>query len=255
MDRVLAFGAHPDDVEFQCSGTLALLAERGYEIHIAVMAGGEYGSASLSPHEIRRKRLAENTESAKIIGAQFHYAGGHDGEIQYDGWYRMITYRVLREVDPILVFTHPPMDYMVDHEEVSRLVRNACFLAPVPNCDSQSGHPPTSRVPHLYYWNAMGLVDIFGRPLPLTNVVDITSVMDKKEQMLSCHASQREWLRQHHKMDAYIEAMKQSAAAQGRIINRPAAEGFIQHLGHGYPDNDLLAEILGELCVRIQPSH
>ena len=41
MERVLAFGCHPDDVEFQCAGTLALLAERGYEVHIATMGGGE----------------------------------------------------------------------------------------------------------------------------------------------------------------------------------------------------------------------
>ncbi|MDH7600807.1 MAG: PIG-L family deacetylase [Armatimonadota bacterium] len=252
MARVLAFGAHPDDVEFQCAGTLALLAQRGHEIHIAVMAGGEYGSASLSEYEIRRKRLAENAKSAKIIGARFHYAGGHDGEIQYDSWYRKITYRVLREVDPTIVFTHPPTDYMVDHEEMSRLVRNACFLAPVPNCDSQSAHETTSGVPHLYYWNAMGLVDIFGRPLPLTNVVDISSVMDVKEQMLACHESQREWLRHHHKMDAYIEEMRHNAQAQGQLVGRAAAEGFIQHLGHGYPTNDILAEMLGDLCIRLR---
>ncbi len=252
MARILAFGAHPDDVEFQCSGTLALLAQRGYEIHIAVMAGGEYGSATLSEYEIRRKRLAENVESANTIGAHFHYAGGHDGEIQYDPWYRKITYRVLREVDPLIVFTHPPTDYMVDHEEVSKLVRNACFLAPVPNCDSQSSHAVTSGTPYLYYWNAMGLVDIFGRPLSLTDVVDISSVMDIKERMLACHASQRDWLRHHHKIDAYIEMMKHNAEAQGRLIERPAAEGFIQHLGHGYPTEDILSEILENLCVRLR---
>jgi LmbE family N-acetylglucosaminyl deacetylase len=249
--KVLAFGAHPDDVEFQCARTLALLAKRGCEIHIAVMAGGEYGSVSLPEHEIRKKRLAESAESAKLIGARFHYAGGHDGEIQYDIWYRMITYRILREVNPALVFTHPPMDYMVDHEEVSKLVRNACFLAPVPNCDSQSAHEPLTAVPHLYYWNAMGLVDIFGRPLPLTHVVDISEVIETKARMLSCHESQREWLREHHKMDAYIETMKDSAAAQGSLVKRSAGEGFIQHLGHGYPASDLLSELLGDLCIRV----
>ena len=44
MKRILAFGCHPDDVEFMAAGTLALLAELGYEIHIATMAGGEVGS-------------------------------------------------------------------------------------------------------------------------------------------------------------------------------------------------------------------
>lgn len=252
MDRVLAFGAHPDDVEFQCAGTLALLAERGYEIHIAVMAGGEFGSASLSPQDIRRTRLAENAASAEVIGARFHHAGGYDGEIQYDAEYRRMTYRVLRDVDPAIVFTHPPTDYMIDHEEVSRLVRNACFLAPVPNCDAHSAAKPATTVPHLYYWNAMGLVDIFGRPLSLTCAVDIARHLGTKEKMLACHASQREWLREHHKIDAYIQAMTDSAAQQGRLIGREAAEGFVQHLGHGYPEDNILARVLGDLCVEIE---
>jgi LmbE family N-acetylglucosaminyl deacetylase len=251
LERVLAFGAHPDDVEFQCSGTLALLAERGCEIHIAVMGGGEFGSATLSPQEIRRTRLAESESAAQVIGARFHYAGGCDGAIQYDDDYRRMTYRVLREVDPAIVFTHLPMDYMIDHEEVSRLVRNACFLAPVPNCDAQSAAPTTTRVPHLYYWNAMGRVDIFGRPPPLTCAVDVYSVLETKAEMLACHASQREWLRQHHKVDAYIENMKSDAAEQGKLIGRQAAEGFVQHLGHAYPVDNILSRMLGSLCVEM----
>lgn len=251
MESVLAFGAHPDDVEFQCAGTLALLAERGYEVHIASMAGGEFGSASLAPQEIRRARLAENQNAARVIGARFHYAGGSDGEIQYDADYRRATYRVLREVDPAIVFTHPPTDYMVDHEEVSRLVRNACFLAPVPNCDARSSAPPTTRVPHLYYWDAMGMTDIFGRPLPLTCAVDVTGVLETKARMLECHGSQREWLFKHHGVDEYIQEMRRSAAEQGRRVDRPAAEGFVQHLGHGYPRDNVLNQILADLCVEI----
>ena len=60
MDRVLAFGCHPDDVEYWAAGTLALLAEKGYEIHLAVMAGGEVGHPELKPADIRKRRLDEN---------------------------------------------------------------------------------------------------------------------------------------------------------------------------------------------------
>ena len=59
MDRVLAFGCHPDDVEFMCAGTLALLAEKGCEIHVATMTGGEVGSPSLTREQIRARRLQE----------------------------------------------------------------------------------------------------------------------------------------------------------------------------------------------------
>jgi LmbE family N-acetylglucosaminyl deacetylase len=78
MDRVLAFGCHPDDVEDFAAGTLALLAEKGYEIHVAVVAGGEVGHPTMKPQEIRERRLAESAQAAAVLGGKFHYAGGHD---------------------------------------------------------------------------------------------------------------------------------------------------------------------------------
>ncbi len=251
MPRILAFGCHPDDIEFQCAGTLALLAQLGHEVHVAVMAGGEMGSPTLPPQQIREIRLQECAASAAVIGATFHYAGGYDIEVDYTAENRRRAIRVLREVDPHIVFTHPPMDYLIDHEETSRLVRNACFIAPIRNYDTGLPGTVTSGIPHLYYWNAMGLKDIFGRPLPLTCAVDVSTVMDTKAQMLSCHATQRDWLAAHHGMDQYLENMRQSTARQGLLIDRPAAEGFIQHLGDGYPQDNILAELLNDACVEL----
>ena len=150
MERVLAFGCHPDDIEFSAAGTLALLAQRGYEIHLATMAGGEVGSPDLRPQDIRARRLQEAAASAAVLGARYHYAGGHDLEIQYCQAQRRQAVRVLREVDPQIVLTHPPTDYLIDHEETHRLVRNAAFIA-------------------------SGQADIFGRPLPMHFGVDVTS--------------------------------------------------------------------------------
>lgn len=251
MKRVLAFGCHPDDVEFQCAGTLALLAQKGYEIHIAVMAGGDMGSPDLSRQQIREIRLKENEASAAVINATFHFAGGQDVEVEYNSEYRKMAVKVFRDVDPFLVFTNPPTDYMIDHEETSRIVRNACFIAPIPNYDCGVPTKPTSGVPHLYYFNALGGKDIFGRPLPLTGAVDISGVMDVKEKMLACHASQRDWLKHHHHMDQYIIAMQESAARQGAVIGRPAAESYVQHRGSEYPSDDILAEILGDIYVKL----
>lgn len=249
--RVLAFGCHPDDVEFQCAGTLALLAERGCAVHIATMAGGEVGSAELAPQEIRKVRLAEAAHSAAVIGAEYTYAGGYDLEVQYDADYRRRAVRVLREVDPHVVLTHPPMDYLGDHEETSRLVRFAAFIAPVPNFDCGVPAQPTARVPHLYYWNAIGRRDIFGRPLPLSTVVDIGATLSTKSRMLRCHASQRDWLRRQHGYDRYLDVMRESARAEGRPFGLKAAEGFIQHRGEGYPQDNVLKELLGDLCLDV----
>ena len=246
--RILAFGCHPDDVEILCAGTLALLAKRRCEIHIAVMAGGDVGSPTAPRFVIRERRLKEAQASADLIGARFHFAGGEDLEVEYNDAYRRRAVRVMREVNPAIVFTHSPMDYLVDHEETSRLVRNAAFIAQVPNYDCGAAVPPTSRIPHLYYANAVGRKDIFGRPLPLTCAVNVSTVMKTKTRMLACHASQREWLRVVLKCDNYLELMRRSSAAEGRAAGFSYAESFIQHLGEGHPQDNILKQLLGDAC-------
>ena len=250
-DRVLAFGCHPDDVEFLCAGTLVLLAELGYEIHIATMTGGEVGHPTFSPQAIREVRLREAANAARLIGGTHHYAGGHDLEVEYNAAYRRMTTRVMREVDPLIVLTLPPMDYLPDHEQTSLLVRNAAYIASVPMYDCRVPTVPTKRFPYLYYWNASGLTDIFGRPLPLHFGIDVTSAMKTKEKMLACHKSQREWLAYHNKWDAYLHIMKDWTKKQGGLIGRPYGECFIQHLSNGHPHDNLLAKLLGERCVAL----
>lgn len=249
MERVLAFGCHPDDVEFMAAGTLALLAERGYETHIATMTGGEVGSPTLTSEEVHAKRLKEAEASAKVIGGTYHYAGGCDLEVEYNSEYRKMATRVVREVDPLIVFTLPPMDYLADHEQTSLLVRNAAYIASVPLYEC--GAKATNRIPYLYYWNASNLTDIFGRPLPLHFGIDVGSAMQTKEKMLACHESQREWLAYHNKWDAYIEQMKDWTREQGRLIGREWGECFIQHRGANHPGDNILQEILTDLCITL----
>ncbi|MAE61948.1 MAG: LmbE family protein [Planctomycetaceae bacterium] len=251
MDRVLAFGCHPDDVEFMATGTLALLADRGYEIHIATMTGGEVGSATHKSQEIRDIRLAEADAAAKVIHAQYHYAGSRDLEVQYDDAHRKMTVRIMRQVDPHIVLTLPPSDYLADHEQTSLLVRNAAYIASVPLYDCGVPATPASRIPHLYYWNAVNLTDIFGRPLPLHFGVDVTSVIDTKQRMLETHASQGDWLAHHNDYNAYLELMKDWSRAQGKLIGAEHGECFIQHLGNGHPADNILAEVLGPLCINL----
>ena len=251
MDRVLAFGCHPDDVEYFAAGTLALLAEKGYEIHVAVLAGGEVGHPAMKPQEIRTRRLAEGAEAAAVLGGKFHYAGGHDLEIQFDAEYRRRVTRIVREVDPWIVFTTPPTDYLLDHEETSKLVRNACYIASVPNYDCGVPITPTKRFPYLYYWNADGLRDIFGRPLPMHMSVDIRSTIEAKKRMLSCHRSQAEWLQHHNQYNDYIDTMVKAAVWEGKRIGVPYAESFIQHMGAGHPTDNVLKSLLDERCVEL----
>lgn len=250
MKRVLAFGCHPDDIEFMAAGTLALLAEHGYEIHLATMTGGEVGSPTLSHEQIKAKRLAEAETSAKVLNGVYHYAGGCDLEVEYNSFYRKAATRIMREVNPEIVFTLPPIDYMVDHEQTSRLVQNAAYIASVPLYDCGTAAPPTLQAPYLYYWNAVGLKNAFGRPLPMDMGVDVGSVMGVKEKMLACHQSQREWLAAMG-WDSYLKVMQDWSREQGRLIGCEYGECFIQHLGFGFPQDNRLAMILGGRCQKI----
>ncbi|MBM3334975.1 PIG-L family deacetylase, partial [Candidatus Sumerlaeota bacterium] len=69
--KVLAIGAHPDDVEFTCAGTLALLAQRACSISIATLSSGDGGSAELPPNEIAAIRRREAQRSAAVVGASY----------------------------------------------------------------------------------------------------------------------------------------------------------------------------------------
>jgi hypothetical protein len=66
-----------------------------------------------------------------------------------------------------------------------------------------------------------------------------------KAAMLAAHASQRAWLMKHHGMDQYVESMRDWCSARGREVGLAFAEGFRQHLGHSYPQDNLLGQLLG----------
>jgi LmbE family N-acetylglucosaminyl deacetylase len=76
--KVLAVGAHPDDVEIMCSGTLFLLKEFGYEIHVISLTLGDCGSIEYSAEGISRIRRHEAQNACEILGATYHYGGFND---------------------------------------------------------------------------------------------------------------------------------------------------------------------------------
>ena len=242
---VLTFMAHPDDAEFTCAGTLIRLAEAGWQVHIATAAPGDCGTMTESRWDIAARRVHEATAAASLIGAAYHCLDERDGLIVYDKPTVQKTIDLFRRVAPQLVFTHAAKDYMIDHEMTSLLARAASFLHGAPNA-SLVPLVEGTRVPHLYYCDPPEGLDPLGNLVQPTTRVDITRQLDKKAEMLACHASQRDWLRAYHGNDEYIDSMRRHAAARGREIGLPAAEAFVQHRGHAYPRNDLLAEMFGK---------
>jgi LmbE family N-acetylglucosaminyl deacetylase len=246
-DVALSILAHPDDAEFLCAGTLARLArQHGWQIHIASMTPGDCGSAELPPDEIAGIRRAEGVRAAALIGATYHCVEERDLLIFYAERPLERVTRLLRSVQPRLILTHSPADYMLDHEVTSTIVRAAAFAAPAPNFLADKGHAaPLAHVPHLYYCDPIEGKDALGRPVEPSLRVDISDVIDLKTEMLSTHASQRDWLLKHHGMDHYVGSMREWSARRGREAGVTFAEGFRQHLGHSYPQDNLLERILG----------
>jgi LmbE family N-acetylglucosaminyl deacetylase len=246
MNRTaLAFMAHPDDAEFLCAGTLIRLREGGWSIHIATGTAGDCGAMTEDPWKISAIRTDEASKSAAMIDATYHCLGELDVRVVYDKPTLQKTVDLFRRVAPALVFTHAPKDYMMDHEMVSLLARAASFGYGAPNV-STIPRNAESVVPHLYYCDPIEGIDPLGREVEPTTRVDITAQMPRKLDMLACHASQRQWLRAHHGMDEYLEAMKRHARSRGEQAGLDYAEAFVQHRGHAYPRNDLLVELLAK---------
>jgi LmbE family N-acetylglucosaminyl deacetylase len=242
---VLGIFAHPDDAEIVCAGTLSLFKKAGWTIHIATMAPGDKGTAEYSREDISRIRKAEAAAAAKLLNATYHCLEFEDVYIMYDQESINRTTSLIRNIGPSVVFTHSPNDYMIDHETTSKIVQTACFSAGIKNLEIHE--VPFEPVPYLYYCDSMEAKDIFGKPIHASMFVDITSEILTKENMLACHASQRNWLLTHHKMDEYIHSMKRFGEQRGKGINVQYAEGFRQHLGHGFPQDNILHKVLYDL--------
>ena len=245
----LAILAHPDDAEFLCAGTLIRLKrEHGWDIHIASMTPGDCGSVDHGPLEIARLRRAEGHAAAQLIGGRYYCLEERDLLIVYGESALEKVTRLMRQVRPDVVFTHSPTDYMLDHEQTSMVVRAAAFGAPIPNflADRNLG-APLAHIPHLYYCDAIEGKDPLGRDVPPGFCIDISSVVEVKAEMLARHASQRDWLMKHHGMDHYVKAMRDLGAHRGKPCGVAFAEGFRQHLGHSYPQENVIGKLLREL--------
>lgn len=242
----LCIGAHPDDVEFLCAGTLALLHERGWRVHIATVTPGDCGTIEYSREEISRIRKAEAAKAAALLDGTYHCLECDDALIMYDRPTVLKTVALVRRVRPTVVFAMSPSDYMVDHEMASKLAQAACFCGGVVNLETP-GAEPFEPIPYLYYNDPVEGKDKFGTEITPGLLVDISKVIETKEKMLCCHESQRNWLLAHHGGDEYTNQMRKLGQKRGCPIGVEYAEGFRQHLGHAYPQDNILKAELGDL--------
>lgn len=253
---VLAAACHPDDIEFMMAGTLLLLQRAGCEIHMWNLSDGCHGSLTQPPEEVARVRWREAQASAQLARAAIHPPLFHDLAIFYDAPSLARVASVLRSIRPQIILTHSPDDYMEDHQNVCRLLVTAAFAREMPHFPTEPPHPPCRGPVRFYHAAPHGLRDGLERPFQPGLLIDIASVLPLKEEMLSCHRSQQDWLAASQGMNAYVDemaSMGRTMALAGRGME--FAEGWRRHSHLGYcpPDFDPLPQLLGDHCQLLNP--
>lgn len=245
-----AVAAHPDDIELMMAGTLLLLGEAGYELHVMNVANGCCGSMREDPVQTATRRTEEAEASARVLNATFHRPIANDLEIFYeDGLLRKLA-AIVREVTPTILLLQSPEDYMEDHMNASRLGVTAAFTRGMPNYVTTPPISPTMQDVTVYHCLPWGLRGPLGRRIHATRFVNIERTLGRKREALACHASQKEWLDATQGIDSYLTAMEETSREIGRMSGRfSVAEGWRRHshLGLCAPDADPLVDALGEL--------
>lgn len=255
MNKPVAFAiaAHPDDIEFLMAGTLLLLKSVGFELHYMNLSSGNCGSNSMPASKVRRVRLAESREAARILGATHHGSIADDLEIFYEPKSLRRLAAVVREVKPTVVLTHSPQDYMEDHMNTCRLAVTAAFARGMPNFATLPKSAAVEGDVTVYHAMPHGLRDGLGQPVAAEFYVDVGAVLETKRHALAAHASQKEWLDVSQGMDSYLAAMEQMSAEVGRMSRKfRVAEGWRRHshLGFCATDADPIRRSLPAALIR-----
>ena len=217
--NVLAITCHPDDFEIYCGGTLLKCKERGDTVTVCHVANGNMGHMVIEPDELREIRLEEARRSAQMAGFRICTCDIGDLTIRAeDTNLHDKLVKVIRDAKPDFIITHAPDDYMTDHIAVSELIFKASFSATVPHYRPDLGE--AAKLTPIYYCDN----DCLLRCEP-EEYVDITSVMEKKLEMLSCHESQIKWLYDHDGCDI-LDDVRTMSRLRGIQCSRKYAEGF-----------------------------
>jgi LmbE family N-acetylglucosaminyl deacetylase len=217
--RILAVGAHPDDLEILCGGTLARYVQEGHEVVMCHASRGDRGSFVHTREEIASIRGQESRRAAEIAGADYATLGFSDGEIlASDPEQRRALVDLVREARPDVIITHYPHDYMSDHNEVSKLVFDCSFHATLPLFETTKPH-------HLLVTPILYMETIMGIGFLPTEYVDVSGTIGTKVAMLEAHQTQLTWLRDHDGVDI-VEQMRTTTRFRGQQCGVDYAEGF-----------------------------
>lgn len=219
---ILAFGAHPDDIELSCAGTLLSHIAQGKTVAIVDLTKGELGTRGMP-----ELRLQEAANAARIMGVTVREnLGMADGFFANDKEHKLQIVQMIRKYRPQVVFANALTDRHPDHGRGGRLVADACFLAGLrkieTTLDGQQQEPWRPNV--VYHYTQFRNIDI-------SFVVDITGFLDKKIEAIKAYSSQfynpssnepETVISSAH----FFENIEERASDLGRLIGVRYAEAF-----------------------------
>lgn len=245
--EILAIGGHPDDMEQFAGGTLILLKKAGYGVTIAALTDGACGSHTKSAQEIVSIRLKEAQDAVAKIGASYVNLGIRDGSVEYNLENTRKLIKLIREINPEIIITHPTDDYMTDHSHTGKLVLWAIPEAGHKNFEANPNSSPIERLPYTYHTDPQGLILSDGQIVRVNTIVDISDVIEQKLEAFATHKSQMGFLFQSETQEGEPAAARKTrrwAITRGEQVRIEYGEGFTQELLAEYPRKNILFEML-----------
>ncbi len=183
MKRIVCFGAHPDDIEFGCGGTIAHYQQQNAHVTFVCLTSGESGHSTMRKEELAALREREARTSARQLGViDVRFLHFSDGLTYFTREMKVDVINIIRALRPDVVFTHSTCDEFPDHHLCSRLTLDALTAAAGPWYQESTGMP--HRVSEVYgyeVWQPMSRYQI---------AHNITEVLENKLASLKCHESQ-----------------------------------------------------------------
>ena len=219
---ILAFGAHPDDVELGCSGTIAKEVSLGKKVGIIDLTRGELGTRGSV--EIRN---SESAKASEILGVSVREnLDMRDGFFINDEAHQLKIIQILRKYRPEIVLCNAITDRHIDHGKGSKLVSDACFLSGLVKIETElNGEKQQVWRPKVVYHY------IQWQNIEPDFVVDISGFLDKKMESVLAYGSQFYDPNSNEPVTPiasknFLDSVKYRAEDFGRLVGVEYAEGF-----------------------------
>jgi len=219
---ILAFGAHPDDVELGCSGTIAKEVSLGKKVGIIDLTRGELGTRGSV--EIRN---SESAKASEILGVVVREnLDMRDGFFVNDEAHQLKVIEMIRKYQPEIVLCNAITDRHIDHGKGSKLVSDACFLSGLRQIKTElNGEGQEAWRPKVVYHY------IQWQNIEPDFVVDISGFMDKKMESVLAYGSQFYDPNSKEPVTpitskTFLDSVKYRAEDLGRLVGVAYAEGF-----------------------------